>query len=58
LQDGSCNIIAEVKCASPSRGRLIEDFNPVRIAGIYEKTALPRFLYSPMKNILPDIKII
>ena len=32
-----CNIIAEVKCASPSRGRLIADFDPVRIAGVYEK---------------------
>jgi indole-3-glycerol phosphate synthase len=32
-----CNIIAEVKCASPSRGRLIADFDPVRIAGIYEE---------------------
>jgi indole-3-glycerol phosphate synthase len=33
----SCNIIAEVKCASPSRGRLVVDFDPVRLAGIYEK---------------------
>jgi indole-3-glycerol phosphate synthase len=32
-----CDIIAEVKCASPSRGRLIADFDPVRIAGVYEK---------------------
>jgi indole-3-glycerol phosphate synthase len=32
-----CNIIAEVKCASPSRGRLIADFNPVKIAGVYEE---------------------
>ena len=31
-----CNIIAEVKCASPSRGRLIADFDPARIAGVYE----------------------
>jgi indole-3-glycerol phosphate synthase len=31
-----CNIIAEVKCASPSRGRLMSDFDPVRIAGVYE----------------------
>jgi indole-3-glycerol phosphate synthase len=37
LQVGTCNIIAEVKCASPSRGRLMTDFDPVRIAGIYEK---------------------
>ena len=33
----TCAIIAEVKCASPSRGRLIADFDPVRIAGIYEQ---------------------
>ena len=37
LRSNFCNIIAEVKCASPSRGRLIENFNPVRIAGVYEK---------------------
>jgi indole-3-glycerol phosphate synthase len=37
LQGGVCNIIAEVKCASPSRGRLIADFDPVEIASIYEK---------------------
>jgi len=32
-----CNIIAEVKCASPSRGRLVANFDPVRIAGVYEE---------------------
>ncbi len=32
-----CSIIAEVKCASPSRGRLIADFDPLRIAAIYEQ---------------------
>jgi indole-3-glycerol phosphate synthase len=37
LISGACNIIAEVKCASPSRGRFIADFDPVKIAGIYEK---------------------
>jgi indole-3-glycerol phosphate synthase len=31
-------IIAEVKCASPSHGRLIADFDPVRIAGVYEQS--------------------
>ena len=32
-----CNIIAEVKCASPSHGRLVANFDPVRIAGVYEE---------------------
>jgi indole-3-glycerol phosphate synthase len=32
-----CNIIAEVKCASPSRGRFVADFDPVRIAGVYQQ---------------------
>jgi indole-3-glycerol phosphate synthase len=35
LTRGKCNIIAEVKCASPSRGRLVADFNPVAIAQAY-----------------------
>ena len=37
LKSGACNIIAEVKCASPSRGRLIKDFDPIRIADIYKQ---------------------
>jgi indole-3-glycerol phosphate synthase len=32
-----CSIIAEVKCASPSRGRLIADFDPLKIAASYEQ---------------------
>lgn len=32
-----CAIIAEVKCASPSRGRLVEHFSPLDIAKIYEQ---------------------
>lgn len=36
LKNNDCNIIAEVKCASPSRGILIVDFDPVHIARMYE----------------------
>jgi indole-3-glycerol phosphate synthase len=32
-----CAVIAEVKCSSPSRGRLIADFDPLRIARVYEQ---------------------
>ena len=32
-----CSIIAEVKCASPSRGRLVEHFDPLNIAKTYER---------------------
>lgn len=31
------SIIAEVKCASPSRGRLVRNFDPVGIARMYEE---------------------
>jgi indole-3-glycerol phosphate synthase len=37
ISGDTCVIIAEVKCASPSRGRFIVDFDPVRIAGVYEE---------------------
>jgi len=58
-----CNIIAEVKCASPSRGRLIADFDPVRIAGVYEQNGAAAIsvltdekYFAGHKNYLTQIK--
>lgn len=58
-----CNIIAEVKCASPSRGRLVADFDPVRIARIYEQNGAAAIsvltdetYFAGHKNYLIDIR--
>jgi len=37
ISGSPCAIIAEVKCASPSRGRLLGNFDPVKIAATYEE---------------------
>jgi len=37
ISSGPCNIIAEVKCASPSRGRFLENFDYLRIAKNFEQ---------------------
>ena len=37
LSKGKFSLIAEIKKASPSAGVIIEDYNPVNIASIYQK---------------------
>jgi indole-3-glycerol phosphate synthase len=58
-----CNIIAEAKCASPSRGRFVADFDPVSIAGVYEQNGASAIsvltdekYFSGHKNYLTQIK--
>ena len=63
ISSTDCNIIAEVKCTSPSRGRLITDFDPVKIAGVYEKNGAAAIsvltdekYFAGHKNYLTQIK--
>ena len=63
LKRDACNIIAEVKCASPSRGRLVADFDPVRIAQVYEQNGASAIsvltdekYFSGHKNYLKQIR--
>ncbi|MBN1381767.1 MAG: indole-3-glycerol phosphate synthase TrpC [Deltaproteobacteria bacterium] len=35
INNGHCSIIAEVKRKSPSKGELVKDFDPVRLASVY-----------------------
>jgi indole-3-glycerol phosphate synthase len=63
ISSEDCNIIAEVKCASPSRGRFVADFDPVRIAGVYEQNGAAAIsvltdekYFSGHKNYLTKIR--
>jgi indole-3-glycerol phosphate synthase len=63
LRPNACAIIAEVKCASPSRGRFIADFDLVRIAGVYEQNGAAAIsvltdekYFSGHKNYLTQIR--
>lgn len=63
LQGSDCKIIAEVKCASPSRGRFLTDFDAVKIAQIYEKNGAAAIsvltdekYFSGHKNYLTQIR--
>jgi len=63
LIDGDCAIIAEVKCASPSRGRLVEHFEPLAIAKTYEQNGAAAIsvltdekYFQGNKNYLTEIK--
>ena len=61
---GKTNIIAEIKQFSPSAGTLVRDFNPGKLARIYEKHASAisvlidrRFFGGDLKNIVEVRKV-
>src|SRR3972149_8602190 len=62
-QQPSIRIIAEIKMASPSKGIIKEDFNPLKIAEIYQENGASaisvltdkRFFQGDI-NYIPDIK--
>ncbi|MGD0021605.1 MAG: indole-3-glycerol phosphate synthase TrpC [Smithellaceae bacterium] len=63
ISPNTCAIIAEIKCASPSRGGLIANFDPLRIARIYEQNGAAAIsvltdekYFTGHKNYLTQIK--
>jgi indole-3-glycerol phosphate synthase len=63
INPNTCAIISEVKCASPSRGRFIVNFDPLRIARIYEQNGAAAIsvltdekYFAGHKNYLTQIK--
>jgi indole-3-glycerol phosphate synthase len=63
VSGGNCRIIAEIKRRSPSKGNLTTDFDPVRIALIYEENGAAALsvltdkeFFAGEKKYLNDIK--